>query len=57
MHHPEVALNLGFHMVLGHLTEAGFGGKVVVDGVLPALIVVPEEGERCLNPGNDLGQL
>lgn len=51
MHHPEVALYLGFHMVLGHLTEAGVGGKVVADGVLPALIVIPEEGERCLAQG------
>jgi hypothetical protein len=34
--------------------EAPIRGKVVADGVLPALIVVPEEGEHCLDLTDNL---
>lgn len=39
---------------ISHLTEAPIRGKVVADGVLPALIVVPEEGEHCLDLTDNL---
>lgn len=45
-------------MVLGHLKVAGVRGKVEAHGVLPALILVPEEGDHHLDLiDDDLGQL
>ena len=64
IHCPEVALGLGLCRVLGHLPEAPVRGKVVADGVLPAFVVVSEEGEQlqpaercCLNYQSDHGQV
>lgn len=37
-----------------HLAEAAVGGEVVADGVLPALVIVPEEGEHGLYLTDDL---
>lgn len=47
-HCPEVALGLELRTVLGHLKDTGVRGKVVVHGVLPALTVVPQEGDHHL---------
>lgn len=43
--HPDVALGLELHRIFRHLAEASVGGEVVADGTLPALLVLPEEGD------------
>lgn len=41
-------------LALPHLAEASVGGEVVADGILPALVVVLEEGEGGLDLTDDL---
>lgn len=41
-------------LALPHLAEAPVGGEVVADGVFPALVIVPEEGEHGLDLTDDL---
>lgn len=41
-------------LALPHLAEASVGGEVVADGILPAFVVVLEEGKRGLDLTDDL---
>ena len=41
-------------LALPYLAEAPVGGEVVADGVFPAFVIVPEEGERGLDLTDDL---
>lgn len=43
--HPDATLGLGLCRIFRHLAEASVGGEVVGDGVLPALLVLPEKGD------------
>lgn len=51
---PDPRLPSAPTLVLPHLAEASVGGEVVADGILPALVVVPEEGEHRLDLTDDL---
>lgn len=43
--HLDATLGLGLCRMFWHLAEASVGGEVVGDGVLPALLVLPEKGD------------